>query len=329
VGASTRRIDCAPMIVIVTATNDLHAIAIQGRVREFGYQDCHIVECDRLAQGDNVFYAIGLDADRDRVKTSEGIDISISQAELIWLRRLRANQVLARPLTQEEGYEIVNNDCRGALSGLLATKFRGKWISHPDATFRASDKIFQLQVAQQCGFRIPKTIIAQSRTEVTNFFERCGRKIIVKTVVGVNEPFLETREISCPTDFSEESYSASPAIYQEYITGSEHLRLLSMKQKSLCGIVRTDTLDWRSNLNVDIGASPVTDDVHSRVRTVIETLGLEMGVVDIKITPNGELVWLEVNPQGQFIFLEPITGIKFIDEFSQYLIQETRGYSEV
>jgi hypothetical protein len=52
-----------------------------------------------------------------------------------------------------------------------------------------------------------------------------------------------------------------------------------------------------------------------------------MGVVDIKITPEGELVWLEVNPQAQFIFLEPITGIKFIDEFARYLIEEARNAS--
>lgn len=66
----------------------------------------------------------------------------------------------------------------------------------------------------------------------------------------------------------------------------------------------------------------VPSDIHDRVRMVIEKLGLEMGIVDIKIMPSGELVWLEVNPQGQFIFLEPLIGVPFIDMFSRYLIDE-------
>jgi hypothetical protein len=98
-----------------------------------------------------------------------------------------------------------------------------------------------------------------------------------------------------------------------------------MRNKSLCGLIETDKLDWRPDLNVNISSWPVPKTVHDRVRKVIEHLGLEMGIVDIKITPDGELVWLEVNPQGQFIFLEPITGIPFIDEFSKYLIDEVKA----
>jgi glutathione synthase/RimK-type ligase-like ATP-grasp enzyme len=313
------------MIVIVTARQDLHAIAIQGRIRERGYSECHIVECDYIAQGNNIYYTIGIADSTDRINTSEGKSVPISEARLIWLRRIRANQTLKQSLSQEEGYEIVNNDCRGALSGYLATKFKGKWISHPEATFRASDKIYQQEVARLCGFRVPKTAIAQCASDVAKFFEMCGGKIIVKTIVGVNEPFLETRSIADPATFSEEAYNASPAIYQEYIEGSKHLRLLNMKSKSLCGLIETDKLDWRPDLNVNILSWPVPNTVHDRVRKVIEQLGLEMGIVDIKITPSGELVWLEVNPQGQFIFLEPITRIPFIDEFSKYLIDEAKA----
>jgi hypothetical protein len=98
-----------------------------------------------------------------------------------------------------------------------------------------------------------------------------------------------------------------------------------MRHKSLCGLIDTDKVDWRPDLNVSISPWPVPESVHHRVRTVIEQLGLEMGIVDIKITPSGELVWLEVNPQGQFLFLEPISKIPFIDQFSEYLIEEARS----
>ena len=37
---------------------------------------------------------------------------------------------------------------------------------------------------------------------------------------------------------------------------------------------------------------------------MVRALGLRMGILDLKLGPDGELVWLEINPQGQFTFLE-------------------------
>jgi hypothetical protein len=45
-----------------------------------------------------------------------------------------------------------------------------------------------------------------------------------------------------------------------------------------------------------------------------------MGIVDLKETPDGELVWLEVNPQGQFLFLESLTGQPLASYFADYLL---------
>ncbi|MFZ0505160.1 MAG: hypothetical protein WAM44_15680, partial [Chthoniobacterales bacterium] len=69
---------------------------------------------------------------------------------------------------------------------------------------------------------------------------------------------------------------------------------------------------------------PVPDHVHVTVRKVLDKLGLAMGVIDIKEDPDSELVWLEVNPQGQFLFLEPLTGLKLTDHFAEFLIEEWR-----
>jgi hypothetical protein len=45
-----------------------------------------------------------------------------------------------------------------------------------------------------------------------------------------------------------------------------------------------------------------------------------MGIVDLKLTPKGEVVWLEVNPQGQFLFLQPLTKMSLDQYFADYLL---------
>jgi hypothetical protein len=47
-----------------------------------------------------------------------------------------------------------------------------------------------------------------------------------------------------------------------------------------------------------------------------------MGNIDLKITPEGECVWLEVNPQGQFLFLDALTDLQLADRFVDYLVTE-------
>lgn len=310
------------MIVIVTVRNDLHSLVVRQRVRELGFRNCHIVECDQIGQGANINYSFGSVCGNDWVISSEGLKISVSQADVVWLRRPRANQKLKQPLVNSDDYKLLNNDCRGAFSGYLSTHFRGKWISDPIATVQASDKIYQQEVARACGFRVPNTIVTQCPEEVRRFFDRCDGNVIVKTIVGTDQAHLETRKLSHPTAYADEAYRLAPTLYQECIEGTQHLRLLSFGEHSLCGLIQTQQLDWRMHLDDSITAWDVPEDIGQRVRRVLEHLGLAMGVVDIKITPDGELVWLEVNPQGQFVFMEPVTGIPFTDAFSRYLIEE-------
>ena len=36
--------------------------------------------------------------------------------------------------------------------------------------------------------------------------------------------------------------------------------------------------------------------------------GLEYGAIDLRLTPDGRYVFLELNPAGQFLYIEQMTG---------------------
>jgi glutathione synthase/RimK-type ligase-like ATP-grasp enzyme len=315
------------MIIIVTVAQDLHALAVQERIRASSSLDCHIIECDTVAQRASLTYSIGYFSP-DSVLTSENQPIRVSNATVLWLRTVRSKQILRRPVENEIAAAIISNDSRGALLGLLATHFNGKWISTPEATSRASDKIVQLAAAHTSGFRIPRTLVSQSQKDVLEFYEACGGEVIVKTVIGAAGPLLETKRLD-PSGFDEESFAAAPAIYQEYIKGTDHLRLNCFGNQSYAARIRTSDLDWRVNLNVPIESYPVSLDLHKRVRGVLDLLGLEMGIVDLKLTPEDQPVWLEVNPQGQFLFLDALTGLNLAEKFAAYLLATHNTLDEI
>jgi glutathione synthase/RimK-type ligase-like ATP-grasp enzyme len=185
--------------------------------------------------------------------------------------------------------------------------------------------LFQLRVARDCGFAVPPTLVSQDLREVSEFYRDHGARIIVKSIVGVESAFLLTREMPDPGTIDPTSFTSCPAFYQANVPGHRHIRLVCFGDTSLAAVLESEALDWRPNLNIPIREWQVPEAVHDRVRKVLDSLDLEMGVIDIKETPGGELVWLEVNPQGQFLFLEAITNLRLAERFAEYLARVDRS----
>lgn len=308
------------MILIVSTSGDMHALAIRHEFERRNHRDCWLLPVDKIWNSRSVFFDLGRDKKAELRFGSRDEAVQISAFDVIWWRRPIATQVTTRTLTQIER-KLVDEQCRSAFWGALTAEFKGKWISDPEATSRASNKILQLAVARSAGFRVPKTLISQSKEEVISFYEDCASRVIVKPLVGIKSPMLLTRKLSDPRQFAEEAFSACPAIYQELISGHRHLRLNLFGDRSFAAIIESEELDWRPNLDGSIYNFETPQSILDRARLVMRSLGLEMGVFDLKETPQGEWVWLEVNPQGQFLFLEPLAKIPLAEHFADFLIE--------
>lgn len=309
------------MILIVTICGDIHAEAIKFEINNLGSVRCEIFEMDRISAQLAICWGL---ADEDSyVVLSDGSKIYISDVDLVWWRRSRSDQRL--DFEYDPGMEdLINQDCRAALYGLLATKFKGGWISHPDATLRASNKLVQLKAAHSCGMIIPKTIISNDPVTVRAFLASVD-KCIAKPAAGTKHALLFTQFVD-EAELDDDSIRACPAIYQEYVSGDKHLRVNVFGDYVCAAEIVTSELDWRRNVEVSYGIYEVPAELVVKLREVLSCLELEMGVVDVKITPRGEFVWFEVNPQGQFLFLEGMANIPVRKIFATYLIEKAKAY---
>ena len=57
---------------------------------------------------------------------------------------------------------------------------------------------------------------------------------------------------------------------------------------------------------------------------MIKNLGLSMGIFNIKPLNDTLSIWLEINPQGEFLFIEGMTGLNLISSFSKFLYTEAK-----
>ncbi|HYO16042.1 MAG TPA: hypothetical protein VE685_22815 [Thermoanaerobaculia bacterium] len=68
-----------------------------------------------------------------------------------------------------------------------------------------------------------------------------------------------------------------------------------------------------------IHPAQLSGDLCSEIGNVLELLQLRMGVFDLKIRSDGTPVFLEVNQQGQFLFLDAVSSGHFLVPFAEYL----------
>ena len=132
------------MILIITIKDDIHAISIQNSLKGKGYHNCHILECDQLSSTHRMHWYDGMIKNDAIIHLADGTQVDIDMVDLIWWRRVKADQELPKNINDDYQMKLINNDCRGALSGILEANFKGKWISNPSATDKASNKIYQL-----------------------------------------------------------------------------------------------------------------------------------------------------------------------------------------
>lgn len=108
--------------------------------------------------------------------------------------------------------------------------------------------------------------------------------------------------------------------------GTRHLRVNCFGDKVIAFEIESEALDWRPALaDCYVRRVALHDELQGQLVTLQNELGLSMSIHDLKVRPNGEVVWFELNPQGQFLFLQGLTGDDLAGEFTQYLVRVGMG----
>lgn len=81
--------------------------------------------------------------------------------------------------------------------------------------------------------------------------------------------------------------------------------------------------DWRSDYD-SLTYEPVEipDEIRFSVTSLLKQLGLSFGAFDFTITPEGEWVFLEINPNGQWGWIEERTGLPITSAMADLLTRE-------
>ena len=309
-------------IAIFSLENDIHALAIQKELENRG-MFCEIIETNKISDNNILNWSNNL-SHACFIPSRDGSKVDIRDFDLIWWRRSGSSQIISKDIQNASHIDLINNDCRDALLGILLNEFNGIWINDPHATRIAENKLVQLKIAQKLGFKVPDTLVSQNVSEIKNFFEKHSDKVIIKPVKGTREIPVYTRFLKKSHLQYEKQMNLCPAMYEEYVSGDTHIRANCFGKNIFSAAIKSDDLDWRKNLDSSFSQVDLPDEIEKRIIKLLNMLGLKMGIIDIKINENNEYVWLEINPQGQFLFVEGLTGMNLTKHFTDFLVNQIK-----
>ena len=204
-----------------------------------------------------------------------------------------------------------------ALRGFLENLHEARWLDDLQRIEQAENKLRQLKVARKVGLRIPRTLVTNNSQEVREFFQAVEGKMIAKLLTPLSTSmegssfFLYTSIVKAEDLLEVEALRYSPMIFQEQIPKLRELRVVFVEGNLFVGALDASrysatTMDWRRATLANSPWEPdeLPDEVTRGLNALMAKLGLGFGAIDLIETPDGEYVFLEVNPTGEWGMLE-------------------------
>jgi glutathione synthase/RimK-type ligase-like ATP-grasp enzyme len=201
------------------------------------------------------------------------------------------------------------------------------WFPAPPAVIlRAQNKLLQLELAADLGLPTPATLVTNDPDEVIVFWRSHGGRVISKAPSEVFHAIFGeqrsryTEPVSLRDLHHADCVRGAPTLFQALVPKRRELRVTVVDGEVFPAAIysqesRRTRIDWRryDHDTTRLERVELPADVARACTEMTRRLGVRYGAIDLIETPDGELVFLEINPAGQWGWIEeacdlPITA---------------------
>jgi glutathione synthase/RimK-type ligase-like ATP-grasp enzyme len=258
-----------------------------------------------------------------------GISADLAATGVVWWRRVRPFEV-DPAIPQEQRRAFAGSETAQAVHGMLDA-LRCPWVNPREADASAHHKPYQWAVAQQLGLRLPRTLVTTQAARARAFIDEIGvGRVVFKAFLASIEEWRETRLVE-PQDVQRlDLLRYAPVIFQEYVPGVD-LRITVVGEQIFAAEIDARRTSYPVDMRMvvgegRVGAVTLPEDLQRRLLALQRRLDLRYGAIDMRRTDDGEYVFLEVNPAGQWLFVEQRTGLPITQAVASLLCDlELRG----
>jgi glutathione synthase/RimK-type ligase-like ATP-grasp enzyme len=233
--------------------------------------------------------------------------------------------------------EFIENEFTEMLRSLWRLIPEKIWLNHPRKLWLASNKVEQLIEAITIGFSVPDTLLSYSKDSLEALLAEKNSHFVAKAVrhgfVRDYDKVLLAGTQRLPENFLLEFdyYMNVPMMYQEEVKQGCDIRSVVVGDTVFSTRIvldRKDFVDWRladlkghelihEPINLPLG-------VEKSCISIVQKFGLQYSSIDLMQDVHGNYYFLELNPNGQWAWIEQLAGHKIRDSIINNLIRNAQ-----
>ena len=272
---------------------------------------------------------IDLDFEKDKyllIDKHEDKEYNLLDFTDIYYRRPELPTYDAQDLTEGER-SFLQIEIYYTLEGVYRLLSGKHWFNNVYAIRNAENKIYQLLLAKEVGLTIPESLISNHYNRIERFLGK-GRRIIKPVhnarVMDKKTPqIVYTSELSRP--ITKEEAELNVNYLQQMIDKKCDVRATFVGEKCFAVSIDSQKLedtctDWRNGEHI-LEHTPIElpKDIQEKCLQLMKRLDLNYGAIDFVQGKEGNYVFLEINPNGQWAWIEHLTGMPISKEIVRSL----------
>lgn len=248
--------------------------------------------------------------------TSDG-QVESSEIRSVWYRRHVDPEF--PPEVEQQFSDFGAREARAHLTGALLGLEDVLWVSHPASLWAGEKKPFQMRVASSLGFRMPETRVTNDPSTAEKFGQ--SRQLIAKAVssgyIRSERGFdaIFTSPVTGEDLRDLDGLALSPVTFQELIPKRSDIRVTVVGEHVFAAEIlsqahESSRIDWRAIDSPALEHRPyeMPAVAAERCRLLLDALALRFGAIDFVLDRSGQLVFLEINPNGEWMWIEDLVG---------------------
>ena len=324
-------------ILIASSSNDEHAYGPVSQILEDEGYETIVYKSDKVIAGEEKF-VLSVGEDGELSVEYEDVDISPEHISAGWYRKV-ANFALPDAEHNLSKQLYMNNEVR-ALHGTIWPLYSGAmWLNSPEKIVEGERKLKQLMVAQDLGFSIPETLVTNDWGSISDLQSSLQTSVAVKMMRGIISDQNQIKGFHT-TPFDEqaietlkESTVPFPGIIQPFFDKRREWRVTAVGEDVFSAAIYTDEDakdDWRKHQSTDsvqFKNEQIDDKISQQCLEYLSRMGLQYGAFDFIEKNDGNTIFLECNPNGQYGWLEDALDFPIANSIASTIIRTAKQHS--
>lgn len=311
------------MVCICAKEDDPHAVRVSDILKARHAQDVFVLDTSRFPEQMSLSATFGNGRPDYRLAAAGMPDLPLHDVQSIWWRRPQPMALNPR-MSDEAARTFAFQECVSALYGVLGC-CDALWVNDLQNDAAAEYKPYQLKVAGDVGFRVPKTLVTNDPARVLAFWEEAGGAVVYKAFNQRGMAWRPTRVLTREDAGLIDHVRYAPVIFQTFVPGVRDIRVTIVGPVALAAefdIERLDVIDHRVRMaDLPCRAHQLPRHVETQVFALMRTFGLEYAGIDLRVTPDGDYVFFEINTAGEFLYVQDRAALPIAEELAALLAQ--------